>query len=174
MASVELKSVTVPAHVEWFVNTGGPQGEDEIRIEVYTGNVIVQFSGADTTKRETFFTYLPMGIDPGDDPGDGSFLVRQYGKAPDTVLTVSAIIVTPVGVSLTENDTTFSVDDWGLQPKPQSFPGIAGHPNCLILNFDLAVRNGVIIRVGYQVTVTTPRNTPNIDTLSLKPSHAPQ
>jgi hypothetical protein len=76
MASLYLKDVTVPSHLEWTVTTGGPHGEDQFRIEVYTGNVIVQFPGGDTTKRDTYLTYLPLSVDP-----DGTFSIRQYGLA---------------------------------------------------------------------------------------------
>lgn len=153
MASLYLKDVTVPGHVEWETYIGGPHGEDQFRIEVYTGNLIVQFPGGDTTKRDTYLTYLPLSIN-----ADGTFEIRRYGT--DTPPTInSAVVVTPVGVSLEEDKTTASVDTWSLQVTPQSFPAIGGQPPCLILSFDLAVRNGIIIRVGYHVTVTTPLST---------------
>jgi hypothetical protein len=167
MVSIQLQDVTVPGHVEWETTTGGPQGEDQFRIEVYTGNLIVQFPAGDTTKRDTYFTYLPLSVDP-----DGAFYhIRQYGTDTPPAIT-SAVVVTPIGVQA-DGKFTASVDTWGLQVTPQSFPGIGGAPPCLILSCDLAVRNGVIVRVGYHVTVTTPLSTV-IATHDLKPSHAPQ
>jgi hypothetical protein len=169
MASIQLQDVTVPGHVEWSVTTGGEQGEDQLRIEVYTGNLIVQFPAGDTTKRDTYFTYLPLSVDP-----DGAFYhIRQYGPDAAPPAINSAIVVTPISVHSDDKEFTASVDTWGLQVTPQSFPGIGGQPPVLILSCDLAVRNGVIIRVGYHVTVTTPLSTA-IATHDLKPFHAPQ
>ncbi len=119
MPSVSLSNVTSSSHVEWFVTSGGAQGEDQFRIEIYTGNVVVQFSGGDTTHRDTYLTYLPLSVDP-----DGTTHIRRYGTADAIPAINSAIIVTPVGVSLEDDDTTASVDAWGLQATPQSFPGI--------------------------------------------------
>lgn len=170
MASIPLKDITVPGHVEWLVNTGGQQGEDQFRIEVYTGNVDIQFPGGSTIKRDTYYIYLPLSVDP-----DGTqYHIRHYGPDAAPPAITSAIVVTPLGVQAHEDEEFLgSVDSWDLQLTPQSFPGVDGAPPCLILSFDLAVLNGIIIRVGYHVTVTTPLNAA-ISTLDLKPSHAPQ
>jgi hypothetical protein len=135
MPSVPLSNVNVPSHVEWFVKTGGALGEDQFRVEIYTGNVVVEFSGGDTTHRDTYVTYLPLSVDSA-----GSFRIRRYGTADVIPAINSAIIVTPVGVSLEDDDTTFSVDAWGLQAKPQSFPGV-DQPPCLILSCALDLSN---------------------------------
>jgi hypothetical protein len=163
MVSVSLNNVIVPSHLEWRV-----QGEDQLLFEIYTGNLIVQFPGGDTTKRDTYSTYLPLSVDP-----DGSVNIRTYGT-DDALPTInSAIVVTPAGASLEKDKTTVSVDSWALQVTPQSFPGIGGHPPCLILSCDLAIRNGIIIRVDYHVTVTTPLST-RLGNVNLDPSAAPQ
>jgi hypothetical protein len=100
MVSVSLNNVIVPSHLEWRV-----QGEDQLLFEIYTGNLIVQFPGGDTTKRDTYSTYLPLSVDP-----DGSVNIRTYGT-DDALPTInSAIVVTPAGASLEKDKTTVSVD----------------------------------------------------------------
>ncbi|RTL79133.1 MAG: hypothetical protein EKK29_21950 [Hyphomicrobiales bacterium] len=163
--SVTLGNVILPSHVEWRINTG----EDQKLIEVYTGSVVVEHHGGDSTGRGTFFTYLPLSADRE------GLTLRSYGTdtAPSTI-TSSAILATPVSVSLEEDQTTFAVDAWGLQLLPQSFPGVGGAPQVLILNFDTAIRNGVLIRVGYHVTLTTPLIAAINDGLVLGGGFAPQ
>jgi hypothetical protein len=166
MSIVQAKSITVAGHVEWSAQLTTP-GEN-VRIEVYTGNVIIEFPADDTTKRNTYATYLPLQI-----RDDGTAIIRRYGTGTDVPPSiVFAASVTPTGVSLKEDDTTFAVDGWKLEAKTQQFPGVSGEPPCLILSFDLAVRNGTMIRVGYSVTVTTPLSL-NTGDIELKPTDGP-
>jgi hypothetical protein len=163
--SIEVQNVMRGSQVEWRTDTGGPHGEDSDRVEVYTGNVIVEYPGPSAIDQLTFYTYLPLR----------AAVIRTYGDATATPapLFKATILVTPIGINGHEAEWLASVDDWHLEFLPQSFSVAPSQKfYCLILNFKLAVMNSVILRVGYQVTITT---SPDIEVgeLALDPTDAP-
>jgi hypothetical protein len=159
MSDIQLQKVTIPSHLEWQTNPGG---ENNLRIEIYTGNVDVQFSGESTINQENFLTYLPL---------NNNNQIRKY-DAPGPIKTIIApILVSPIGIQAHEDQEFLgSVDGWNLQLRSQTFNG--ADSLVLILGFMLAVMNGVILRVGYHVTVTTPLSV-GVQPLDITPTTAP-
>jgi len=130
----------------------GPTGESRFLFEVYTGNVAVGFENTEApTSGEQFSIYLPLFDNT----------IRTYGNPSegegDIPPLTNAVLVTPVGIQAHEDEEfVCSVDSWKLRLEPQGFQGIGGKPLCLILDFHLSILNGVIHRVGYNVTISTP------------------
>jgi hypothetical protein len=167
MAGIPIGQVEFPTHVEWPVVGAGPLGEDSFLFEVYAGNVLIGFQGGRSTEREDFSIYMPL-------QGNS---IRTYGNISEgdpTPPVGNAILVTPIGFQGHEDEEfVCSVDSFGLRIAPQTFNGIGGEPLCLILDFRLAIRNGVIHRVGYNVTVNTPLPG-HISGIDLTGAEAPQ
>ena len=161
---IVINQVEIPTHVEWPVSNAGPKGEDKFLFEVYTGNTIAQFSGGSTVQRQTFSIYLPVYGNT----------IYTYGDATQSPLPAFnyAALVTPVAMQAHEDEEFIcSVDSWDLRMVQQSLS--SGKFYCLVLDFALAVANGVVIRVGYNVTVSTLYSLSHLPN-DLDPGSAPQ
>jgi hypothetical protein len=162
MSGIAINDVQIPGHVEWPIKGAGPQGESDFLFEVYTGNVVMHFPGGSQVTRKDFSIYLPLRDNT----------IRTYGDNRKVAFE-SAVLVTPIGFQAKEDEEFLcSVDAWELAIVPRTFPGVGGKPMCLVLNFSLAIMNGNLFRIGYNVTLSTPRGL-KLDSLDLKPDASP-
>ena len=66
----------------------------------------------------------------------------------------SAVMVAPTGIAGDDDEANYCVvEDYGVVLENESFPGIGGNPLCLSLLFSIAILNGNLQRVSYNVTV---------------------
>ncbi len=163
--SIQIQNVKRGAHVEWMTNTGGKSGEEGDRIEVYTGNVIVNDQGTGKILGLNWFNYLPLS----------AAVIRTYGDpatGPAPAFNAT-ILVTPIGIHGQNEEWLASVDDWHLEFLPQKF-SVAPRQKfyCPVLNYSLNLMNSVILRIGYQVTLVTSRDV-QVGELPLDPTDAP-
>jgi hypothetical protein len=154
LGKIPIKNVESVGHFEWRTDSGSPSpgGKSGDRVEVYTGNVVVEYQEPDSDQvgQLTFFTFLPF-------PGN---VVRTYGdESMPTPRLIYTALVTPVGINGHASEWLASVDHWNVEFLKGGADPFTKHPgkNLLYpaLNFQLAVLNTNIIRVGYQVTLVT-------------------
>jgi len=125
MANIQVQNVLVPSRIEWQTSRGGPIGEEALRIEIYTGNVVVELSEGKHVNGTNVLTYLPL---------NNIRQIRTYasiGSAPQPTIN-SAILVSPIGIQAHEDEEFLSsIDTWALQLRAQTFG--ADSVLCLIL-----------------------------------------
>jgi hypothetical protein len=164
---IKIENVQRGAQVEWRTDSGGPSGEENDRVEAYAGNVVVDYHAPESGDQDefSFLTYLPTR----------AAVIRTYGDTSEAAapLFKATILVTPIGINGHDSEWIVAVNDWQLQMLPQVFSVLPSKAfYCLILRFQLAVKNSVVIRVGYQVTITTPASV-DVGELPLDPTDAP-
>jgi hypothetical protein len=143
---IKIGDVDNPTHVQCavFADLGN---ERQILQEAYAGSILVGLSnGGAPVSRADFKSFLPVSKNT----------IRTYAGV-DTIR--SALVVTLSGFNATEDEEFIAaVDDFEVVIEQQAFPSVPGTPPCLILKFSLGLLNGTISRVGYSVTVQTPRS----------------
>jgi hypothetical protein len=163
MSNIEIGRVENPTHVEWSI-----AGEENARFEVYAGQVDIGFKGGRAISRVTFSIYLPLK----------GTTIRSYGtvanaKSPRPKIE-AAVLVTPNGFKADEDEEFLcAIDAFKLRLEPQIFGGVADRQLCLVLEFDAAIMNGVLQRVGYNVTLRSPLEV-KADSITLEGDAAPQ
>lgn len=168
MGDIQIQQISVPGYIAWSTNQGGPTGELNLRTEIFTGNIDIEWSDTSGKVQENgFLTYLPM---------DSNNRIRSYGDIalPNPPGIVSAILVTPIGIQAHEKEHLCAVNAWSLKMQQQRFPNVPEHPNPYVLTLSIlmGLMNGVVLRVGYHVTVTTSLDL-NVGIVQLDPTDAP-
>ncbi|MFG2832473.1 hypothetical protein ACGFWI_34325 [Streptomyces sp. NPDC048434] len=139
-----LEDVASIGHVE--TKTVDPKNSAAQQLlSVYTGWIsvgMVNHNGPDNTFRDQIVSFVP--ISPG-------FIETFTGENPLLGVTVA---VSPASVALDESNTIFAVDGASVALERQTaLPGVAGdHLFCLVLRMNVAIQQGELLRVTYQVT----------------------
>lgn len=136
MTGLRLDSIDSHGHVE--VRVCDVDDEEGLFHESYTGSITVGFKNSGGhVSRDRFEVFLPVSNNA----------IRDY----DTSRFQAAAMVSLAGVQATEDEEFVGVvDGFQIGLRPSSSGGSAQN---LVLTVDLAVLNGVIHRVAYNVTV---------------------
>jgi hypothetical protein len=123
-----------------------PQDPDgSKRFEIYSGTVAVGWQDhSGTLQREEFTVLVPVE----------DTTVRLYFNGDLNQKTVMVALGGYTGDDDEEN--LASVDDFNVRLEPQSFASVGGTPPCLVLRFSLALLNGAIHRVSYNISLLMP------------------
>ena len=142
MPNLPLRNVT--SHSNFTTRVQSVSGSGDRFHDIYAGDVTVQFQNTGgTTSRETFSVLLPISDNT----------IRRYTLGGEETFEVTTLV--SLGGIIAKEDEEFigSVDGFRTELRDHQFPGISGTVNCLVLSFDLALLNGVILHVGYNVNV---------------------
>ncbi|MFB6578745.1 hypothetical protein ACFCYC_15230 [Streptomyces sp. NPDC056402] len=118
------------------------------RQHVYTGWIevnAVAHAGDAATERFQLVSFVPIS------PGVIETVSLASGENP---LRGTTVTVRPASVALDESNTIFAVDGASVALERQTaLPGVAGdHLFCLVLRMNVAIQQGELLRVTYQVT----------------------
>jgi hypothetical protein len=123
---------------------GNPEADADARLMiVYTGWLEVTLGAGSTLFRDTAISFVPNELGQ----------VQTFKPDNEGDLGVVRAIVTASLSSFGSSPDTAAVDRASVFVEPRTFPGIAGSPRVLILRVRLAVADGAIHGVSYQVTV---------------------
>lgn len=127
--------------------------DNRILQEVYAGAINVGLNNSEAPISQVEYkTFLPVS----------GTIVRPYPDAD--LVDKNAVLVTLLGFRAREDaEYICSVDNWMLRLEPQSLRRVPGSPQCLVLYFKVGLLNGDIYRVGYHVTVQSPRSDTNME-----------
>ncbi|KPI32876.1 hypothetical protein OV450_6906 [Actinobacteria bacterium OV450] len=137
------------------------------RLHVYTGWIevnAVAHTFHDVTERFQVVSFVP--ISPG--------VIEAFSLAPgENPLRGATVTVRPASAALNEANTIFAVDGASVAMERQTeIPGVVGERLfCLVLRMNVAIQQGELLRVTYQVTALW--NEQLAETAALPGSQAP-
>ncbi|MFD8023931.1 hypothetical protein ACFV6G_26345, partial [Streptomyces lavendulae] len=146
-ASLQVQQIRNVGHVKTkSIDPKNPAAQQ--LLHVYTGWIEVNAAakaGDDVTARLQLVSFVPIS------PGVIETVSFASGENPLRGTTVTAC---PASVALEESNTIFAVDGASVALEKQTeLPGVAGdHPFCLVLRMNVAIQEGELLRVTYQVT----------------------
>jgi hypothetical protein len=152
MSRLTLQQVNDPTHLSFIgIEPGVPPAQDtSIAIEIYAGNIAVQFENNDGM------------IVPRNDtcliPIDKTTLVSYPLSDQDSKLVEITTCVSIANFTTAEDEANLvAVNSAFVKLERQSFPGVSGSPLCLVLHVHLAVLNSNIRSIAYNIAVKGPR-----------------
>jgi hypothetical protein len=88
-------------------------------------------------------------------PLANNFSVANYGSGSDvTVIKGVTVSVAPSSVATEDGEANvFATDSASVELEKQSFAGVAGSPQCLILRANVGALHGIVNGITYHVTV---------------------
>jgi hypothetical protein len=123
---------------------GSPEADADARLMiVYTGWLSVNLATGSNLHRETFVSFVPNGLGQ----------IQTFKPDNEGDLGVVQAVVTASLSSFGDSPVTAAVDRASVSIEPRQFPGEGGSPRVLILRARLAVSEGTIHAISYQVTV---------------------
>ena len=158
---VPTKSVVLPRHLAAYV-FADRDTNNRVKMEIYTGWVAVNFYvGDEGVRRAEVATFVLLD----------NQLIQPYLDEDLLDVTVTAA---PSSVADDDDEANVAaVDDASVELEPQSFPGVGGNPQCLILRATVAACNATVHAFTYQVTVLT-RSREDLDPLKIGPNIKPK
>jgi hypothetical protein len=132
---VQLQDVNKPRHLAAFPFADGTN-LGRVKMEVYTGWVVVNFNVGNTLDHADVKTFVPL------DPNT----IQPYGEEDIIGVTVTAA---PSSVDVVSTGGTAAVDEASVKLEPQV------GAQCLVLRAKLAAAKAHLIAFTYQVTVLT-------------------
>ena len=134
-----LKYISSIGHVTFPAPSGG---EGTGQVEVYSGSVFLDRQDHHgPIVRDQYQVFLPI---------EGS-TIQFYNHS--TILE-SSVMVAPTGFAGDDDEANYcAVEDYAVILENESLPGVGGNPLCLVLLFSIAIQNGNLQRVSYNVTV---------------------
>jgi hypothetical protein len=140
MIKISPEHVHDPQHLRSLVTNVG--GETPLVLDVYTGWLVFDFDEpSDNIRRDQVISWVPLGTKTS----SGAFEVQTYPEGADAVVTASLS-------SFGDGASVAAVDGALIEIKKQPLPGRTVDP-VLVLIADVAVSQGGLHRVSYQVTV---------------------
>lgn len=140
MGAIQFKGLGSAKHLRCFV-TG--DGGEQVQLEVYTGLIHVQVTGAgDHVHREKITSFIPINATH----------INTYVSGPIDV-TVTCV---PSSVADEDDEANVAAVDWcRVDWGPQNVSHV-GDVDCLTLVALVAAHKATVISVAYQVTVLMP------------------
>jgi hypothetical protein len=154
---VQVKDVNLPRHLVVFPNADRI-GDDRVRMEVYTGYVVVNYAVTDPLGHEDVVSFVPVSKET----------VQPYGEAGDILdITVTAA---PSSVNVKDTESIAAVDSADVALEAQLIGGTA--QRCLVLKAKIAAGNANLIAFAYQVTVKS-KTSDLVNPIQLAPTKVP-
>lgn len=159
---VEVQDIVSPRHLTALVSVPGtpPNPPSPANMEVYTGWVTVNHNAGGATVPEEALSFVML---------DTQF-IQPYNIGEILDITV---MVAPSSVADDDDEANVAaVNRASVVLEPQTFGGVAGNPNCLVLRARLGAHHANVISITYQVTVLARMS--QLGPIKLAPTDKPQ
>jgi hypothetical protein len=147
MVGVPIKNVLQATYVKWLgeVSPEPPaQPQKQEVLEFYFGVIALNSENGAPLLRPVFRTFIPTNTNR---------IIRAYQSDLGFHATVS---VAPATYSVKPDDMSLvGVDVARITVEPNRFPGIGGRPEVLVLTMETAILRGNLLRVAYNVVVSS-------------------
>jgi hypothetical protein len=152
MVNISLRDVAKPQHVRSYTRgdvkmSDGTTFRGGVVMDIYTGTLTLDFYSSDLG-RTTVRSFVPLGP-----PGPNGWEIQDY---------ISGNVTAIVSASLSGfggDPDLAAVDAASVRLVTTTFPGRVG--NVLVIDANVAVDGGSILRVAYQVTALVAPQDPN-------------